>query len=113
MKMNRLFAIAIATLFSATATSAQSATGSDQVCRIGMQYQISYNEHWGANRPVIITVEPGSAADVAGLKTGDVIEKVAGKATASLDEVDFQKLLISGNTTRLEVSNLSGTKQIT
>ncbi len=113
MKMNRLFAIAIATLLSATATSAQSATGSDQVCRIGMQYQISYNEHWGANRPVIITVEPGSAADVAGLKPGDVIEKVAGKATASLDEVDFQKLLISGNTTRLEVSDLSGTKQIT
>ncbi|WP_373775611.1 PDZ domain-containing protein, partial [Porphyromonas loveana] len=111
--MNRFFTFATAVLLSATIASAQSATQSEQVCRIGMQYQISYNEHWGANRPVIITVDPGSAADAAGLKPGDVIEKVAGKSTASLDETDFQRLLTEGKTTQIEVSNLGGTKTIT
>ncbi len=113
MKMNRFFAFATAVLLSATIASAQSATQSEQVCRIGMQYQISYNEHWGANKPVIITVDPGSAADAAGLKPGDVIEKVAGKSTASLDETDFQRLLTEGKTTQIEVSNLGGTRTIT
>lgn len=112
MKMNHLFIGAIIALLSVVSISAQSATENDQVCRIGMQYQISYNEHWGANKPVIITVEPGSAAEVAGLKPGDVIEKIAGKATSSLDEMEIQRLLTDGQTTHLEISNLSGKKQI-
>lgn len=44
MKMNHLFIGAIIALLSVVSISAQSATENDQVCRIGMQYQISYNE---------------------------------------------------------------------
>ncbi|WP_025843549.1 hypothetical protein [Porphyromonas gingivicanis] len=43
----------LALFFSLTETMAQ-----NQICRIGFEYQMSYNENWGANRPVVLSVEP-------------------------------------------------------
>ncbi len=87
---------------------AQTAAGDEMVCRIGLQYQLSYNEHWGANKPVLISVEPNSPAAKAGLRPGDVIEQIASKPTASMSEVDFDNLLRSAGGQELVVSNLSG-----
>lgn len=83
---------------------AQSAN--DMICRIGMQYQMSKDKSWGLNRPVVITVEPGTPAAKAGLMPGDIIEKINSTSTIGLNEVQVNKM-IKANTDNilLEVSN--------
>lgn len=78
-------------------------------CRIGFEYQRFLCANEGSNRPIILTVEPGSPADVAGLKVGDFIEKINGVNSASLSEGEIQAILSSTASSSegiaLEVSN--------
>lgn len=50
-------------------------------CDFGITYEISNNPGWGYGEPVILTVQPFSPADKAGLKVGDIIMEVNSKAT--------------------------------
>ena len=80
-----------------------------QKALIGLEYQMSYNENWGANRPVILTVYPGSPADLADLHAGDIIETINGKETHLMEEEDIVKLLQGspGRSVDLIVSNFA------
>lgn len=64
-----------------------------QKAYVGLEYQMSYNENWGANRPVILTVHPGSPAALAGLRGGDIIETINGQETRSMSEEEIIDLL--------------------
>ena len=92
---------------SALLAMAQSNSGTN--CFIGFEYQLSYNENWGANRPVILSVEPASPAAQAGLKPGDIIDSINGLATSEMDEAAFIRTLTNptDEETRLCVSNFA------
>ncbi len=83
------------------------AKAQSKLCRIGFEYQMSYNENWGANRPVVLSVEPNSPAAHAGLKVGDIIETIEGQSMLNLSEQDFVALLQAERPegVRLAVSN--------
>lgn len=91
------------------ATIVPSKAQNNKICRIGFEYQLSYNENWGANKPVILSIEPNSSADKAGLKVGDIVEKINGITTTEMSEQEFVSSLKAVGTTtpdiRLEVSN--------
>ncbi|MBB6276444.1 PDZ domain-containing protein [Porphyromonas circumdentaria] len=92
-------------LFFALLFVAQKAKAQNKVCRIGFEYQMSYNENWGANRPVVLSVEPNSPAGYAGLKTGDIIETINGRSILDVSEQEFLNTLRNPEELRLEVSN--------
>lgn len=52
-----------------------------QTCHFGITFEISDNPNWGYGEPVVLTVEPGSPAEIAGIKTGDIIMEINGAAT--------------------------------
>lgn len=54
---------------------------SNNYCDLGITFEISSFSGWGYGEPVILTVQPFSVADKAGLKSGDIIMEVNGKAT--------------------------------
>lgn len=110
--MNRLHliyrSVILCTLFALTLLLSASTTVAQQKqCYVGLEYQMSYNNNWGANRPVILTVYPGSPADKAGLKAGDIIESIAGQDTERLTEEAFQQLLQTSSSVELKVSNFA------
>jgi len=57
------------------------AQGSGRFCDFGVTFEISNNPGWGYGEPVILTVQPFSPADKAGLKIGDIVMEVNGVAT--------------------------------
>lgn len=75
--MKRLFIIILftVTLFNLTAQTYE------QTCHFGITFEISNNPNWGYGEPVILTVEPNSPADVAGIKPGDIIMEINDAAT--------------------------------
>lgn len=56
-------------------------SGANKYCDLGITFEISSIPGWGYGEPVILTVQPFSPADKAGLKIGDVIMEVNRKAT--------------------------------
>lgn len=56
-----------------------------------------------AGQKVVYATEPGRAAERAGLRWGDVIEKVDGKAATTLDIFDLSKVLTSEPGRQVEV----------
>lgn len=51
------------------------------VCKLGFSFQISKNDNWGLNEPVVTEVVPGSPACESGLKVNDIILEVNGNGT--------------------------------
>ena len=66
-----------------------------QKAYVGLEYQLSYNDNWGANRPVILTVYPNSPAAQTGLRSGDIIEAINGQETHTMPEEEMIRLLQS------------------
>lgn len=54
---------------------------SKDLCSLGITFEISNNPSWGYGEPVILSVEPFSPADKAGLKVDDIIMEVNSEAT--------------------------------
>ncbi len=82
---------------------------SDFVCRLGFNFEMSLQDSWGKNKPVVLAVESLSPADAAGLKVNDIIEAVNGASTENKMFSDITMWLQSGGSDdlRLTVSNLS------
>jgi len=57
------------------------ASQSNKICDFGITFEISSNPGWGYGEPVVLTVQPFSEAEKAGIKVGDVIMEVNGTAT--------------------------------
>lgn len=95
-------------LFGWVGATAQTRNQQGQKCEIGFEYQMSYNENWGANRPVLLSIAPNSPAARAGLNVGDIVESINGKALRNLSEQDFIAALQGGSTPiEMEVSNFA------
>lgn len=109
MKLKHLLPLTLATLLLGLSSAfAQTSNAKSQTCRIGLEYQMSYNENWGANRPVILSIEPNSPAARAGLKVGDIVESINGRQLKDLSEQEFVDILQGGEAAiQLEVSNFS------
>lgn len=65
----------------------------DLKCRQGLSWTISQNPNWGFGRPVVTKVLPYSVAAEAGLKSGDIIERIDGFDTSSLSSEQVKALL--------------------
>lgn len=88
-----------------------SAQNYDRTCYFGFTYEISNNNSWGYGEPVITRVDPYSNAAKAGLKPGDIIMEVEGKATY-LRHYDLIASWIFDNTSReisFTIRNLNNT----
>lgn len=57
------------------------AQGYDKNCYYGFTFEVSQNPSWGYGELVITAVEPNSPAERAGIKVGDIIMEINGKAT--------------------------------
>jgi len=53
----------------------------EQTCHFGITFEISNNPCWGYGEPVVLTVEPGSPAEAAGIQPGDIVMEINGAAT--------------------------------
>lgn len=63
-------------------------------CEVGLLYQISYQPNWGDSRAVVVEVSEASPAAKAGIRMGDIIEAIDGKATKDLSEEEINALLL-------------------
>ena len=63
------------------------------ICRLGITYDISQSDHWGKNKPVITSVIPYSPAELAGVKTNDIIIAIDGVQTTDISSEIWQTLL--------------------
>lgn len=53
----------------------------DKNCYFGFRFEVSGNPNWGYGELVITEVEPDSPAEKTGIKVGDIIMEINGKAT--------------------------------
>lgn len=58
-----------------------SAQSGQQTCHFGITFEISDNPSWGYGEPIVQVVQPHSPADLAGIKSGDIIMEINGQAT--------------------------------
>ncbi len=81
----------------------------EQSCHLGVTFEISNNQSWGYGEPVILTVEPNSPADVAGIQPGDIIMEINGAATYLRNYQTIASWLFneSSEITRFTVRNLN------
>lgn len=63
-------------------------------CDVGLLYQISYQESWGDSHAVVVEVIPGSPADRAGIRPGDVILQIEGRDTQKLSEESITAMIL-------------------
>jgi hypothetical protein len=55
--------------------------GYEKHCYYGITFEVSKNPNWGFGELVITNVEPNSPAEKTGIKAGDIIMEINGKAT--------------------------------
>ena len=63
------------------------------ICRLGITYDISQSDHWGKNKPVITSVIPYSPAELAGVKTNDIIIAIDGVQTTDISSEEIGEML--------------------
>lgn len=109
--MNRLRKILLTAMLGliGLSTSAQKMGVATTRCEVGFLYQISYQPNWGDSRAVVAEVFPGSPADEAGLRMGDIIETVNGFSTLEISEEEMTAMLLNPNegSVELTISNFA------
>jgi hypothetical protein len=80
------------------------------ICYFGFTFEVSRQESWGYDKPVVLTVTPNTLADSSGLKTSDIIESINGKSTKGQGVETIASWLQNSPTdkVKLEVSSLNG-----
>lgn len=63
------------------------------ICRLGITYDISQSNHWGKNRPVVTGVTPYTPAELAGMKNNDIILTIDGVQTENLSPEEIEEML--------------------
>jgi hypothetical protein len=78
-------------------------------CRLGFSYEISNNNQWGKNRPIIMKVYQNSPAEKAGIRQNDIITQIDDFKVddISLDDVDSLLTASESFETRLVICNFS------
>jgi Periplasmic protease len=81
----------------------------DMYCRLGFSYEISNNNQWGKNKPIIMKVYQNSPAEKAGIKQNDIIEEIDDYRVdeISLDDVDSLLTASGSLETKLVIRNFS------
>lgn len=69
----------------------------DKNCFYGITFDVGKNPSWGYGELVITDVEPDSPAEQAGIKIGDIIMEINGKATYLRDNATIADWLFSNN----------------
>lgn len=79
------------------------------ICRTGIKYDISRSKHWGTNKPIITGVLPYSSAELAGVKTNDIIIAIDNVPVSNLSVAEIEQMLnpAGKNEFLLTLSNLS------
>ena len=80
----------------------------DFVCRLGFTFEMSQQNSWGQNKPIVLSVQPLSPADAAGLKVNDIIEAINDAPTeGQMFQIITEWIQnASSEQTKLTVSNL-------
>lgn len=73
----------------------------EQTCHFGITFEISNNPSWGYGEPVVLSVEPFSPAEKAGIKPNDIIMEVNGVATYLRDYKTIASWLFNESTTEV------------
>ncbi len=78
-------------------------------CRLGFSYEISNNNNWGKNKPVIMKVYPNSPAEKAGIRQYDIIEEIDSFKISEISLDDVDSLLTSAESfeIKLVISNFT------
>lgn len=63
------------------------------ICRTGISYDISKNNTWGKDRPVVTGITPYSPAELAGIKPSDIILTIDGVQTNNLSTKEIEEML--------------------
>ena len=69
---------------------------SEKQCYYGITFEVSKNQNWGFGELVITDVEANSPAEQAGIKIGDIIMEINGKATYLRDNQTIASWLFDG-----------------
>lgn len=79
------------------------------IYRLGITYDISQSDHWGKSKPVITSVIPYSPAELAGIKTNDLIIAIDGVQTTDISPEEIGEMLnpAGKNEVLLTIGNLA------
>lgn len=97
-KITNLRQIALSLLLLMMTALGAVAQTSGNRCRLGLEWELSTSPSWGTMRPVLTDVEPWSPASRAGLRRGDIIERINGYNTQGLSREHITELLHSPET---------------
>lgn len=100
------FLVTVVTIANAQYTGS---SANKKICDFGIKFEISSIPGWGYGEPVILTVEPYSPADKAGLKPGDIIMEINSTATYLRNDQTISNWLTDTATPdiRLTIRNLN------
>ncbi len=79
------------------------------VCRLGFTFEMSQQNSWGKNKPVVLSVQPSSPAEASGIKINDIIVAINDAPTEGkmLNTINDWLLNNPSDQIKLTVSNLS------
>lgn len=85
------------------------AQGSGETCHFGISFEISNNPSWGYGEPIVLSVDPNSPAEAAGIQPGDIIMEINGAATYLRNYETINSWLFNGkaNYAIFTIRNLS------
>ncbi len=78
----------------------------EYTCKQGLTFEISKYTSWGSKKPVVLSVIPYSPANICGLESGDIIEKIDNVITEGKTVDEISQMLNKKSEIVLEVSNL-------
>lgn len=97
MKIRSFFASVMLVMISVLVASAQKVGVQNSHCEVGLLYQISYQPNWGDSHAIVVEVVPGSPAEKAGVRVGDVLKTINGQSTQKMSEEQINRALLNSS----------------